>query len=172
MVRLSLLSAQQFPDPRADVGGHDFAWSVVVDADEAQSVEAACKVNAPVFDDVPDFEPLVGFEEVTGVPVIDWMKLADDGSDDLIVRIYEAAGGKASAVLRTGDEMKDATVRETDVLERSVVFSDEPYALKGAREGWATVARGAHIELGPFQLATLRLHVPVNNEEVNKEVNK
>ena len=34
--------------------------------------------------------PLVSLTDVTGTIVLDWVKLADDGSDDLIVRLYEA----------------------------------------------------------------------------------
>ncbi len=36
--------------------------------------------------------PLVSLADATGVIVLDWIKLADDGSSDLIVRLYEAAG--------------------------------------------------------------------------------
>lgn len=32
MFRLSLLSAPAFPDPRTDIGAHEFDWSVVANA--------------------------------------------------------------------------------------------------------------------------------------------
>ena len=43
--------------------------------------------------------PLVSLADATGVIVLDWIKLADDGSSDLIVRLYEAWGMRTRAVL-------------------------------------------------------------------------
>lgn len=99
MFRLSLLSAPTFPDPRTDIGSHEFDWSVVANATVGRALGAAGVLNAPVLHDVPDITPLASIESVNGTVVLDWMKLADDGSGDLIVRAYEAAGGQADATL-------------------------------------------------------------------------
>ncbi|MCI1902300.1 MAG: glycosyl hydrolase-related protein [Bifidobacteriaceae bacterium] len=160
LLRLSLLTAPQFPDPRTDLGEHDFAWTVLADADEASMIQSASELNAPVLDSLPAFEPLVSLTDVTGVPVVDWIKPADDGSGDVIARVYEAAGGHAVATLGLNADLAQASVIETDVLERNQLSSDEPLALKGATEEPRNPipAQGALVELGPYQLATLRLH--------------
>ena len=97
MVRLSLLSAPLYPDPRTDQGAHSFAWSLVADADMNAVLDEAARLNSPVIGELPDMAPLVSLADATGVIVLDWVKLADDGSSDLIVRLYEAAGGNATA---------------------------------------------------------------------------
>jgi alpha-mannosidase len=155
MFRLSLLSAPTFPDPRTDIGVHEFDWSVLADATLGQTLEAACALNAPVLHDVPDVKPLVSLEAVDGVAVLDWVKLADDGSGDLIVRVYESAGGRAQAVLHVAQALQSATVRETTVLEGDGLAGDLPVAL--GDNGIAQPVEGATLSLGPFQLATLRI---------------
>ena len=154
MVRLSLLSAPVYPDPRTDLGRHEFDWSLVADATIERTLEAAAALNAPTLTDMPAIAPLANLETVFGTAVIDWIKLADDGSGDLIVRLYEAAGGHAEAVLHVADALADATVHETDVLEHDDLADDLPVCLPG-RGTYA--AEGATISLNPFQLATLHI---------------
>ena len=154
MVRLSLLSAPVYPDPRTDLGRHEFDWSLVADATIERTLEAAAALNAPTLTDMPAIAPLANLETVSGTAVVDGIKLADDGSGDLIVRLYEAAGGHAEAVLHVADALADATVRETDVLEHDDLADDLPVCLPG-RGTYA--AEGATIRLNPFQLATLRI---------------
>lgn len=162
-LRLSLVRAPRFPDPTADRGRHMFRWSLLVGADLAATVRAAGVLTAPVVADVPVIAPLVSLEPVDGAAVIDWVKLADDGSGDLVVRVYEPAGGRARAVLRPGPALGDAAlVHETDLLERPVAADDPlPRGLRApARAGSAAEPQpgdGALVDLGPFQVLTLRL---------------
>ena len=153
MFRLSLLSAPTFPDPRTDIGSHEFDWSVVADATVDRVLDAAGVLNAPVLHDVPDITPLASIESVNGTVVLDWMKLADDGSGDLIVRAYEAAGGQADAMLHVCPALAGASVHETNVLEGDDLAADLPVALQDGRQN----AEGATLHFGPFQLATLRI---------------
>ena len=153
MFRLSLLSAPTFPDPRTDIGSHEFDWSVVTDATVDRVLDAAGVLNAPVLHDVPDITPLASIESVNGAVVLDWMKLADDGSGDLIVRAYEAAGGQADAMLHVCPALAGASVHETNVLEGDDLAADLPVALQDGRQD----AEGATLHFGPFQLATLRI---------------
>ena len=153
MFRLSLLSAPTFPDPRTDIGSHEFDWSVVADATVDRALDAAGVLNAPVLHDVPDITPLASIESVNGTVVLDWMKLADDGSGDLIVRAYEAAGGRADATLHVCPALAGASVHETNVLEGDDLAADLPVALQDGRQN----AEGATLHFGPFQLATLRI---------------
>ena len=156
MVRLSLLSAPLYPDPRTDQGRHSFAWSLVVDADMDAVLAEAARLNGPVIGELPSVDPLVRLDDVTGGAVMDWVKLADDGSDDLIVRVYEAAGGDASATLRLDAALmgSDASVREVNIMESAELDAELPRALASDEP---VPADGAVIALAPFQLATLRI---------------
>lgn len=154
MFRLSLVSAPTFPDPRTDLGAHEYDWSVVADATAERTVDAAFELNAPIIHDAPAIEPLVSLDVNDGMAVIDWVKLADDGSGDLVVRVYEAAGGHAEAALRVSTALRGAAVREVNVLEGDDIAADLPTALKDDGDG---KAEGAKLALGPFQLSTLRI---------------
>ena len=78
--------------------------------------------------------PLVSLTDVTGTIVLDWVKLADDGSDDLIVRLYEAAGGNAAAALRLDAALADAkaSVQEVNLMEEPELDAELPRALADA----------------------------------------
>ena len=82
-------------------------------------LDEAARLNSPVIGELPDLAPLVSLTDVTGTIVLDWVKLADDGSDDLIVRLYEAAGGNAAAALRLDAALADAkaSVQEVNLME-------------------------------------------------------
>lgn len=156
MVRLSLLSAPLYPDPRTDQGAHSFAWSLVADADMNAVLDEAARLNSPVIGELPDMAPLVSLADATGTIVLDWIKLADDGSSDLIVRLYEAAGGNATATLRLDAALSDAKagVREVNLMEEPELDAELPRALAGDEP---MPADGAVVSLAPFQLATLRI---------------
>ncbi|WEV58525.1 glycosyl hydrolase-related protein [Bifidobacterium sp. ESL0728] len=151
MLRLSLLESPVFPDPHEDMGKHEFDWAVLADATMARTLEVAASINAPKLQNMPAIDPLVSLGNVKGTPVIDWVKLADDGSGDLIVRLYEASGASASATLHVAAPLADATVCETDVLETNDVADDLSVCLSGEHP-----AQGAAISLNPFEMATLR----------------
>ncbi len=74
--------------------------------------------------------------------VVSAVKLADDGSGDVVVRVYESLGGRARARLAAGFAVASASV--CDLLERP----REPAAVDGD---------GVLLELRPFQIVTLRL---------------
>ncbi|MEU5645396.1 alpha-mannosidase [Streptomyces milbemycinicus] len=167
VVRLSLLRGSRFPDPDADVGRHHFRWALLPGADVPAAVEAASLFNAPDIAALPPREPLVAIEPLTGHAIVDWVKLADDGSGDLIVRVYETQGGRARALLRPCAGLAaDAVVWETDLLERELP-TEQPVedtaedhlstALPRTSAGARRPADGAALELGPFQVATLRI---------------
>ncbi|KAA8815751.1 alpha-mannosidase [Bifidobacterium callitrichos] len=153
MVRLSLVAAPTAPDPRTDIGRHEFDWTVLPCAEVAPLVAAAGEINAMTLEDMPALEPPVSLETGEGTPVIDWIKLADDGSGDVIVRLYEAAGARARATLHVHGPLDGWQVRETNTLEQDESYADEPAGLVGGRQA----AEGAALALKPFQLTTLRL---------------
>lgn len=133
-IRPTLLRAPRYPDPHTDRGRHTLRFAVVA-GDETQTRKEADDLNAPRLDALTDLEPLVTLDVAAGAAVIDWIKLADDRSGDVIVRLHETRGGRALARLKPSFP---AAVAETDLLERDPVPVDQ-------------------LVLGPFQITTLRL---------------
>lgn len=77
--------------------------------------------------------------------MIEAVKLADDCSGDVIVRLYESLGGRATTLLRAGFPLTTATM--TDLLERPL--PDGP--------ALPVTADGVPLVLRPFQIVTVRL---------------
>jgi alpha-mannosidase len=152
LVRPSLVRSPRFPEPRTDVGPHRFAWSIVVGADRCQALVRAFEFNAAPIAGIGDVEPLAQVEPVRGRIAIDWIKLAEDGSDDVIMRVYEPFGAQAQGALRLSRELASRTVVETSVLESP----DDGSELAGVLPDGAVEAQGAVLRLRPFQMATLR----------------
>ena len=95
-VRLSLLRAPKFPDPGADQGRHELHVTVRPGATIADAVEEGYRTNlAPrVVQGAHGVEPLVTvFNQAL---VIEAVKLAEDGSGDVIVRLYESLGERST----------------------------------------------------------------------------
>jgi alpha-mannosidase len=140
-VRMSLLRAPRFPDPHTDQGAHGFRYALLPGATVGDAVREGYRVNLPERR-VPgsaDVPPLIAVDN--DAVVLSAVKLADDGSGDVIVRLYEAAGGRASARLQASFEV--AGIQEGDLLER-------PYPQRVTGEGLTLALR-------PFQMVTLRL---------------
>ncbi|MFJ4685097.1 alpha-mannosidase [Streptomyces sp. NPDC088789] len=159
VLRLSLLRGARFPDPDADAGHHTFRWAVLPGAKGPEVVEAAYRFNAPETDGLPALPPLLSLHLTAGHALIDWIKIADDGTGDLVVRVYETQGGRASALLQPSAAVGNTPlVWETDLLERDLDVGDDlPVALRGGPPGSRRPADQARLDLGPFQVATLRI---------------
>ncbi|MFJ2609087.1 alpha-mannosidase [Streptomyces sp. NPDC087425] len=142
-VHLSLVRAPRIPDPGADQGRHRFTYSLLPGAGIEDAVAEGYALNLPlrVADAAGAPQPVVSVDG-EGVTV-EAVKLADDASGDVVVRLYESGGGRARGVLRTGFPLAGAEI--TDLLERPL----EP-AEFDARTG-------VPVELRPFQVLTLRL---------------
>ena len=149
-VALSLLRAPLYPDPTADRGRHRLRVAVRVGASIPDAVYEGYRLNLPLRTvagvDTTPIEPL--FTVDNRAVVIEAVKLAEDNSGDVIVRVYEAHGTRARArVIRSFDATE---VFETDLLERPVA----------AAAAIATDDAGVTLELRPFQLVTLRFVRP------------
>ncbi|EST35205.1 alpha-mannosidase [Streptomyces roseochromogenus] len=142
-VRLSLVRAPRVPDPEADQGRHRFTYAVLPGASIDDAVAEGYALNLPlrVADSAGEPEPVVSVEG-EGVTV-EAVKLADDGSGDVVVRLYESRGGRAHGVLRTGFPSTGAQV--TDLLERPL------------GDAQTDASGGVPLTLRPFQILTLRL---------------
>ncbi|MGW6719766.1 glycoside hydrolase family 38 N-terminal domain-containing protein [Streptomyces sp. NPDC054995] len=143
--RLSLLRAPLFPDPEADQGAHRLRYGVVVGADIADAVREGYAFNLAerTVAGAAAVPPLVEVDH--DAVVIEAVKLADDGSGDVIVRLYESLGGRAAAHLRTGFPV--TTALTTDLLERPL--ADAPHL--------PVTDAGIPVALRPFQIVTVRL---------------
>ncbi|MEV4563220.1 glycoside hydrolase family 38 C-terminal domain-containing protein [Nonomuraea sp. NPDC049419] len=141
-LRVSLLRAPRFPDPETDQGAHRFRHALVPGAEIGDAVREGHFINQPerrVPGSAP-VEPLVTVDD--DAVVVTAVKLADDGSGDVVVRFHESRGGRARATLRPGFPV--AEVVRTDLLERP---TGEP-----ERPGDAIA-----VALRPFELVTLRM---------------
>ncbi|MFI8003371.1 alpha-mannosidase [Streptomyces sp. NPDC086010] len=143
--RLSLLRAPLFPDPETDQGEHRLRYGLVIGADVADAVREGYRFNLSerAVAGSASVAPLVEVDH--GAVVIEAVKLADDGSGDVVVRLYESLGGRAAAVLRAGFPLAAATA--TDLLERP--SADGP--------ALSVTADGVPLALRPFQIVTVRL---------------
>lgn len=146
-VRLSLLRGPRYPDPEADQGRHHFSWRVHPGADIADAVREGYRTNLPLRTVTGETapEPLVRVEG--GDAVVEAVKLADDGTGDVIVRLYEPLGGRTTGSLVPGFAASE--LLEVDLLERPVARSTG--ALGMLRDG------AAQLRLRPFQVLTARI---------------
>jgi alpha-mannosidase len=145
LVRQSLLRAPTFPDPHADEGVHVLRSSVRVAPDVLAAVNGGYRVNLPVrvVQGAHEVAPIVTVS--SPAVIVEAVKLAEDRSGDLIVRLYEARGAKARAVVAPGFAASAAWT--TDLLEREV-------AQPAVR--WAA-GQPIELSLRPFELVTLRI---------------
>lgn len=143
-VRLSLLRAPKFPDPAADRGQHELTVTIRPGAGIAEAVEEGYRTNlaSRIVRGANPVDPLftVGSDGL----VIEAVKLAEDGSGDVIVRLYESLGQRSTGALTANFPATE--VYPTDLLERPV----EAPGVKPAGP------RGVALALRPFQLVTLR----------------
>ncbi|MEP6561065.1 MAG: glycoside hydrolase family 38 C-terminal domain-containing protein, partial [Nakamurella sp.] len=142
-VRLSLLRAPVYPDPDADQGRHQFRTSLVPGAGIADAVRAGYRTNLPGRSTAGarTVTPLIAVSN-PGVAV-EAVKLAEDRSGDVVVRLYESLGQRCTVTVSAG--FAATGVWPTDLLERAPDTA-EP----------APPERSIELSLRPFQLVTLR----------------
>ncbi|MET8824439.1 glycoside hydrolase family 38 C-terminal domain-containing protein [Streptomyces sp. NPDC004610] len=146
-VRASLLRAPRYPDPETDQGVHRFRHALVPGASIGDAVREGHRAQLPerrVTGAVERVAPLVAVD--TDAVVVSAVKLADDRSGDLVVRLYESRGGRARATVRIDGACAGGAVR-TDLLERPLPDAGPPAHRDGALV----------LDLRPFQLVTLRV---------------
>ncbi|MBK4346289.1 alpha-mannosidase [Lacisediminihabitans changchengi] len=143
-VRLSLLRGPKYPDPQTDQGEHRVRFGLVVGAELGEAVEAGYAINLPerrIF----GATPVAPIARTEGAVVLETVKLAEDESGDVIVRLYEPLGSRARATV-TPDFAFDSAW-ETDLLEQPL----DGAALVSSDGGELA------LRLRPFQIVTVRL---------------
>jgi len=141
-VRFSLLRAPLFPDPDSDQGEHIIRFRLQPAASISDAVALGYDLANPprTIRASAEIAPIVSSSNPD--VVVETVKLAEDGSGDLVLRLYESRGAQAVTVL-TLDGSAEAIV-STDLLEREL--AEEPRSV------------GSVIELPfrAFQLRTIR----------------
>ncbi|CAN5801062.1 glycoside hydrolase family 38 C-terminal domain-containing protein [soil metagenome] len=157
-VRVSLVRASKYPDPGADQGRHHVTLAVMpYGGDLADVLTEADLLNRPLRvvqltdagdadasdADAGDATAIAPPVEVLGAGVdVDAVKLADDGSGDLIVRLHEACGDRAPVTVRAPRRITGAS--RCNVLE-------EP------SNGYEVSDGIVALVMRPFELITLRI---------------
>lgn len=144
-VRASLLRAPRFPDPDTDHGHHRFRHSLVTGAGVDDAVREGYHLNLPMrtVRGAHAVRPLVEVDE--SAVIIEAVKLADDRSGDVVVRLYESQGGRTEATVTADFPVWRAS--STDLLERE----------------WHTpvehdvTGQQLTLTLRPFEIRTVRL---------------
>ena len=147
VMRLSLLRAPTHPDPAADLGQHRFTYALMPhpgDFREAGVIAAAEDLNNPLRvvrggGAAGERRSLIEVDQPQ--VVVEAIKRAED-SDAVVVRLYEAWGGRCRAKVRTSLPVSRAYL--CDLLERD-------RAEMAVRDG------ELEIDVGPFKILTLKL---------------
>jgi alpha-mannosidase len=149
VMRLSLLRAPVSPDPVADRGSHRFTYSLFPHAGDFQSagvLEQAYALNVPLIlrAEKPHPGPLPArhsfFQVDSPGAIIEAVKVSEEG-DAIIVRLYEAHGGRGQVTLTTTLPVKRAAF--ADLLENEI---------KAAPMKKSSIT----LDLHPFEVVTLR----------------
>jgi alpha-mannosidase len=140
-IRTSLIRAPRFPDPHTDQGVHVVNHALVVGAGIPEAIEEGYRINLPerIVSGAAGADPILAVDN--GNVIAEAVKLADDQSGDVVVRLYESSGGRSRATLTPG--FAATSVTEVDLLERHLADHD-------LENG------GVSFELRPFQILTLR----------------
>ncbi|MFZ7087453.1 alpha-mannosidase [Curtobacterium sp. RRHDQ10] len=140
LVRESLVRGPQFPDPDADQGRHVFHTVLRIAPTVLEAADSGYRANLPV-------RAVAGSTAVAPIVTVsdpavfvEAVKLAEDRSGDVVVRLYEARGGRATDV-RVDFGFAVAGVTRTDLLERELPGQE-----------W-----DGSLTLRPFEIVTLRV---------------
>ncbi|KAI8331324.1 glycosyl hydrolases family 38 N-terminal domain-containing protein [Chlamydoabsidia padenii] len=157
--RLSLLRSPKGPDENADMGQHKFKYAIYPHKGDFQSsdvVQKALELNVPL--SYRQTSQLVKPEIILpslfaidppGRIIIDTVKLAEKNQEQgktVILRIYEAYGGKSTGHLTSSLEIK--SIQVSNILE-----DDTNHALTKNDNG------GFLLTLTPFQIMTLKVQI-------------
>jgi alpha-mannosidase len=163
-VRVSLAKAAKYPDPNADRGHHEVTLAIRPHGGGLADVrDAAARINSPLRvvsggTAVVAPDPIVRVVDADGGAApgieVDAVKLADDGSGDLIVRLHEAVGNRTRICVATPGRVVEAW--RCNLLEESQT---------GEEVGDGVVT----LTLRPFQILTLRLRRTATDDGRTRE---
>lgn len=155
-ISLTLLRSPQFPDPECDLGHREIEWSIFADEGDPSVrdvEEEAARLAHPVRrSNGMLVTGRVGVElEAPGI-LVSAVKSADDGSGDLVVRIWECRGARSRGHLHvTG---RSGGVVECTALEESIPEDERRTAPDGVVLDAHRIT--VHLDLAPFEIRTYR----------------
>ncbi len=144
-LNLTLLKSALAPDPQADRGLHTFTYALYYwngSFGESNVVREAYELNYPVVASPGAAGTDSIFQVDASNIILETVKLAEDSSNDVVLRLYEAMRTTTHCTLTT--HLKVVKVVQTDMLER---FQGEIQVNKGKIE----------LDFHPFEIKTLRL---------------
>ena len=156
---ISLLRASTEPDPVADKGAHRFTYAILPHAGDLAHTDEVVAAAAELNQSVERFEGFAATGEDCALPEplpvalegegIDLavLKKAED-SDDLVVRLVETRGRRATATL--------SATRHSSLVTRHFAKATPVLANELAETG-APMALPAKLAFRPFEIKTLRL---------------
>jgi alpha-mannosidase len=172
VMRLSLLRSPKAPDANADMGRHHTRYAIFPHAGplDQGTVRKAFEFNNPLRvvsrkASAASGTPILQAFQIHGAPnlVLDAIKRGEDDEDvsrgelpvkkgqSVILRVYDALGGKSKAVLTWGDlDVKRAV--KVNALEDEIEGKEGEVAITEV-EG----KKGAKIEVRAFEVATYKL---------------
>jgi alpha-mannosidase len=143
-MRISLLRSPKSPDPKADMGKHEFAFAIMPHSGgwrEAGVVAEGFRFNMPLQWAKGALKEYSFMSVDDPNLVLDTVKKAED-SDAMVIRLYEAHGSRGTARLRVG-----------------LPFSSAVYCNILEEDGQKAKVIAGQIEVPykPFQIITLKL---------------
>ncbi|MBN1943084.1 MAG: alpha-mannosidase [Phycisphaerae bacterium] len=144
-IQLTLLRSAQAPDDTADLGRQEFTYAVTAwegAFGDSHLTRQGYELNVPVTAVAGSAERTSLFSLDADNVIIDAVKPAEDGSGDVIVRLYESLRTATNCMLSAALPVKAA--RQTDMLEN--------------KTGDLTVSKGSiALSFRPFEIKTVRL---------------
>jgi alpha-mannosidase len=144
-INLTLLRSPMAPDMTADRGHQEFTYAIYPwngSLAESNVVREGYELNVPLAAAPGAAEERSLFSVDAGNVVLEAAKPAEDGSGDIVVRLYESKRMRTRATVTTTLPVASAT--ETDMLERHVAGLD---CVDGKLE----------LDFRPFEIKTIRL---------------
>ncbi len=145
VLRLTLLRGPEYPDPEADLGEHEFTYSLLPhegDWRQGGTVQQAWQLNVPLFAVPTDRQQSsVCFMRVDGPAIVETVKPAEDGRGD-ILRLYEPYGSRGRVTVEINFPVSE--VRECNLVEEDGTAAD---FAEGVLE----------FDIRPFEIKTFRL---------------
>jgi alpha-mannosidase len=143
---LNLLRSPSYPDPQADQAQHEFTYALYPHMGNhinGKVIQAGYELNVPL-SYVPgeSYTPSTSLVQVEAENIIiETVKKAEE-SDDIILRLYEAAGASTRTTLKFDKEI--ASIWHTNLLEEQ-------------EEQIHHQNKSVAISLSPFEILTLRI---------------
>jgi alpha-mannosidase len=170
--RLTLIRSAEYPDPKAEEGQYSLKVAIRPGAGIREAVGEGYRINLPRREVPAQVAQLASAPvSVQGAPsvLVETVKLAEDRSGDLVLRLYESEGLRARATVRLDGSVAPAgtagAIAPVDLLERpfeadaaQYLSAISPAGADGAGSD-AAGAAGAAVELAfrPYEIKTLRI---------------